>query len=212
MEQGNVSVRYALDWLAEPLFAFLMDSRFHLIQATPSFLSFLGCTRADLAQKSLGDFLAPQHSLNARILNSNEICSRQLLHGQHLVFVTPEHSSRIVKFQASPIDNEGLLCAIGRDITEQYGVENDLRSRLKSLESTLSQLSHREKTVLDCVVKGELNKSIAKQLEVTVRAVERIRARLRKKFMAQTSAEMVSKATEYTVLQDVIHKNDQRTD
>jgi DNA-binding CsgD family transcriptional regulator len=207
---GNSS--FALDWLASPLFAFRMDSEFRLIQTSPSFLQFLGLPGGARIEKRLPDFLDRANPLNAQVLHSNEICSRNLLHGQHLVFRVNSSELKVVKFQTSPISVSKTLLAIGRDITQQFCGENDLRHRLEGLESTLSQLSLREKTVLDCVVKGELNKSIAKQLEVTVRAVERIRARLRKKFMAQTSAEMVSKATEYTVLNDVVNKKSEQSD
>ena len=204
---GEADFRATFDWLANPMFAFQIDSGFRVVCATPSFHQMLGYPVGGLVGIQLHELLDSQNSLNAKVLNANNVWARELFHGQQLVFLTGTGAPRVVSLQASALNADGVMCAIGRDITQQHLAESELHARFEKLESALSQLSTREKVVLDSVVQGQLNKSIATQLDVTVRAVERIRARLRKKFMAQSSAEVVALATEYSVLLNIVSKN-----
>ena len=67
-------------------------------------------------------------------------------------------------------------------------------------------ISNRERDVLERVMSGKLNKSIAKELSVSQRTVESARSRLMRKFGANTSAEMVRIATELEML-NLVAKN-----
>lgn len=213
VEYGRAPIRVTLDWLSKPFFAFLLDPEFRLIKASPSFHDVLGYSHERVIGKNICQFLDPASPLNAGIheMPPTDRLS-EVFHDQSFVFVTQTGSLKVVSIQATSLQDEqfagNVVCALAQDITKRYCVENELRNRLSRLEMSLNELTQREKDVLDCVVKGKLNKSIAKQMEITVRAVERIRSRLRKKFCAQTSAEMVSKATEHTVLKAVVDSNE----
>lgn len=209
VEYGRAPIRVTLDWLAKPIFAFLLDSKFQLIKVSPSFKDVLGYSPDQVVGQNICRILDPASSLNASVYQrSPDDGPSKIFHDQTFVFLTQARSLKVVSIQATLLKDEQyqdeILCAIAQDITKRYCVENALRDRLSRLELSLNELTQREKDVLDCVVKGKLNKSIAKQMEITVRAVERIRSRLRKKFCAQTSAEMVSKATEHNVLKAFI--------
>lgn len=213
VEYGRTPFRVTLDWLAKPIFAFLLDSKFQLIEVSPSFQDVLEYSPERVIGKKITQILDPASPLHSAIHERPSIGGLcKIFHNKTFVLVTQTGSLRVVSVQATTLKEgdypDDVLCAIAQDITKRYCVENELRDRLSRLELSLNELTQREKDVLDCVVKGTLNKSIAKQMEITVRAVERIRSRLRKKFSAQTSAEMVSKATEHNVLKAFIDPNE----
>jgi FixJ family two-component response regulator len=87
---------------------------------------------------------------------------------------------------------------------DAYQKHQELQGRFGELEAIKQRLSEREFTVLELVMAGRLNKTIASELEITVRGVERIRSRLMTKFSANTSAQLVSIATEWKVLSSVL--------
>lgn len=213
VEYGKAPVRVTLNWLSKPFFAFLIDSKLRVIEVSPSFQHVLEFPENQVLGRDLGDFLDDSSPLNAHIrISEGTLFAAETFHDRPFVFETQSGILKVIRLQASMLQDaqhpEQVLCAIGQDITQQYCVENELKDRLSRLELSLNELTQREKDVLECVVKGKLNKSIAKQMEITVRAVERIRSRLRKKFSAQTSAEMVSKATEHTVLKEFVGRKE----
>lgn len=85
----------------------------------------------------------------------------------------------------------------------------ELAKRFEDLKSFDESLSDRERNVLERVVRGQLNKSIARDLEVSQRTVENTRARLLRKFHAETAAELAAKAAELRVLSDSVFRTDQ---
>ncbi len=215
VEYGKTPIRVTLNWLSKPFFAFLVDSKFRLIEVSPSFQQILEYSTDQVVGRDIVDFLDHSSPLNADIRNTRRThFTDEMFHDRSFVFVNRSGSLKVIHLQASMLKEshypDEVLCAIGQDITQQHCVESELQDRLSRLEHSLIELTQREKDVLECVVKGKLNKSIAKQMEITVRAVERIRSRLRKKFSAQTSAEMVSKATEHTVLKEFVYRKELR--
>ena len=108
------------------------------------------------------------------------------------------------------VDNHGRLVAthgLARQVDDDTTLESTVRRKLADLEVLAAELSPRENQVLSRVLEGRLNKSIAKELEISERAVERIRARIMKKFGADSTAKMISMGTELNLLQELLgHK------
>ncbi|TWT89708.1 Response regulator protein TodT [Pseudobythopirellula maris] len=74
-------------------------------------------------------------------------------------------------------------------------------ARFQELSEHVGTLTSREQRVLDQVVHGRLNKSIARELDVSVRTVEGDRAKILKKFNAATATELASMVTEHDLLE-----------
>lgn len=97
-----------------------------------------------------------------------------------------------------------MLQGLAQDVTALFFAEQELHKRLVGLEKFTLKLSEREQTVLQSIKQGKLNKVIAKDLQVSERSIEKIRARLTEKFDAHTISEVVSKSTELEILKQVI--------
>jgi FixJ family two-component response regulator len=76
------------------------------------------------------------------------------------------------------------------------------RSRLQVLGEALSGLTPREREVLDRVVAGRQNSSIATDLGISMKTVEQHRARMMDKMRAASLADLVAKFTEWRLLSE----------
>ena len=124
------------------------------------------------------------------------------------VVFAADKSRRIVNVQTyGEKDHDGNVIfnhGLAQDVTDSFLLEANLNGRLSSLDDVVTQLTDREKSVLERVMEGRLNKSIARELDVSERTVESARSRLMKKFGANTSAELVRYSTEYYMLTQLI--------
>lgn len=78
--------------------------------------------------------------------------------------------------------------------------------RLNKLRLVEQGLVDRERRVIKGMIIGQLNKSIARDLDVSVRTIENVRSGLLQKFKANNSAELVSKYTELLLLSDLANR------
>ncbi|MEK6237662.1 MAG: response regulator [Planctomycetales bacterium] len=74
---------------------------------------------------------------------------------------------------------------------EQEKIKRRKRTRLTELRERIATLTPGEETVMNRVVKGEMNKAIATELGVSLRTVEQRRSRVLKKMKVQSIAELV---------------------
>ena len=93
-------------------------------------------------------------------------------------------------FVTKPFDDQRLLetvqraMAAARESAEKDGQREQVRRRLEAL-------SPRERQVLDRVVAGKLNKTIADELNISAKTVEAHRAHLMEKMQARNVAELL---------------------
>ena len=102
----------------------------------------------------------------------------------------------------APYRLSDLVEAIERSLrvdARQWQVAN----RLRSLKERAALLTHREREVLVRVMNGRLNKSIARELDVTQRTIENIRARIMAKFETASVVELARHFTELQLLEEV---------
>lgn len=99
----------------------------------------------------------------------------------------------------TPVRPEELAAVIARAI-DWGAVRRRVANRYIQIGQSVERLSPREKTVLQAIVAGQLNKAIAKSLDVSVRTVEGDRAKIVSKFGADTTGEVVGKYAEYRLL------------
>lgn len=96
-------------------------------------------------------------------------------------------------FLEKPFDDEALLAAITAALDHNSKRERE-EARLVELRSRLASLSAREREVLDGLVAGQPNKTIAYDLGISPRTVEVYRANVMTKMQAATLSELVRMA------------------
>jgi two-component system response regulator DctR len=101
-----------------------------------------------------------------------------------------------------PFQSERLLAAV-EEAVELDTIQSRVRRRFEEIGAAVEQLSPRERTVLQAIVAGQLNKAIAKALEVSVRTIEGDRAKIVEKFHAETTGEVVGKYAQFSLLAEL---------
>lgn len=198
-----------LESFTAPYFFFSNNQDSEILFVSKSIEDVLGYRAKDVVGRKYTEFLDPNSPLNSDI---SEFKRRRFSgdgHHEHLrVVESRDGKLKVLKVQTyGGKDEEGNVVAnygLVQDVTEIYFAEDELHQKLEHLRKIDESLSVREREVLERVLAGNLNKSIAKQFSITERAVERTRARLMSKFESETTAEMVSKATELRMLKSVI--------
>jgi len=97
-------------------------------------------------------------------------------------------------FIEKPFDDETMLSAIRKTLTEKTGDEQIRNERREVLER-LALLSAREREVVDGLVDGKANKVIAFDLDISPRTVEVYRANAMMKMQARTLSDLVRMVT-----------------
>jgi len=93
-------------------------------------------------------------------------------------------------FIEKPFDDEALLAAIGAALDRNRERERE-EAKVLELRSRLASLSAREREVLEGLVAGKPNKTIAYDLGISPRTVEVYRANVMTKMQAATLSELV---------------------
>jgi FixJ family two-component response regulator len=93
-------------------------------------------------------------------------------------------------FLTKPVKREALLAAISAAL-EQDASRRERRAQIKEIRNRYEALSPRERSVLEHVVAGRLNKQIASAIGASERTVKAHRARVMTKMGASSVAELV---------------------
>jgi two-component system, LuxR family, response regulator FixJ len=93
-------------------------------------------------------------------------------------------------FIEKPFNNQALLDRVQAAVFESTH-SGGSRLTKEGVTARFQTLTNRENQVLDLVVAGETNKSIARQLDISPRTVENHRARVMEKTGARSLAELV---------------------
>ena len=111
-------------------------------------------------------------------------------HGDVAMAVTAVRRGAL-DFIEKPFDDEALIGLI-RDALDKDAQDREASERQMDFGTRLASLSARERDVLDRVVEGRLNKTIAEQLDISVKTVEFHRKRIMNKLRAKTATELVN--------------------
>lgn len=194
---------------SSPYFFFSNDVNQQILYVSPSVEHILGFHPSEIIGKKYTEFLDVHSPFN----NDIPQCQQRRFQGDGVqyglrVVQTKDREIKVLKVQTHGVtDDQGRTVAnhaIAQDVTNIYFNELKMHLRLEELRAVDAKLSNREKDVLQRVKSGQLNKVIAKELQLSERAVEGVRSRLMKKFKAETIAVVVTKATELDMLNDVI--------
>jgi two-component system response regulator FixJ len=96
-------------------------------------------------------------------------------------------------FFEKPFDDDGLLAAVRAALNQRF--DEELRERREAeIRERIASLSARERQVLDGLVAGQPNKTIAYDLGISPRTVEVYRANVMTKMRASSLSELVRMA------------------
>lgn len=90
-----------------------------------------------------------------------------------------------------PVSSERLLDAIERALAHHSDLRGQ-RSRMETVRARIARFTPRERQVFDLVVKGKINKQIARELGTTERTIKAHRQQVMEKASVQSLAELVS--------------------
>ena len=205
MQKFEIAVRPDLDQFQSPYFFLSTDIDRRLVYVSPSVESVLGFPPEELVGKVYDDFIDMENSLYDSVASPEDfaIAKAKASYGETLHAVRNASQQTVVLRIASYTEYDdpdtrqspiGFHCLV-QDVTSVYKIDQMLQSHLMVLGNEPVQISEREQEVLNFLLAGRMNKSIAKELGITERGVERIRARLMSKFKARSAAELARKAT-----------------
>jgi two-component system response regulator FixJ len=107
-----------------------------------------------------------------------------------------------VDFLEKPFDDDQLIAAVRSALNRDAGVAKR-KAELGQINEKLAELSNRERQVLDGLVAGNANKSIAFDLGISPRTVEIYRANVMTKMAANSLSDLVRMA----MLADILGEN-----
>jgi two-component system response regulator FixJ len=106
-----------------------------------------------------------------------------------------------VDFLEKPFDDDQLLTALKATLTQDADVA-ERKAKLSEIHDKLSALSNRERQVLEGLVAGNANKTIAFDLGISPRTVEIYRANLMTKMGANSLSDLVRMAMMAGILEN----------
>lgn len=106
--------------------------------------------------------------------------------------------SGAVEFLEKPFNRQDLIDRVQRVVSAD-AARWESGEHWEDVGRRLAELTSRERDVLDLVMTGMPNKTIAARLEITERTVELRRASLLKKLQVQSTVKLVRMLTEYEV-------------
>jgi FixJ family two-component response regulator len=101
-----------------------------------------------------------------------------------------------------PVSSQQLLDAIERALAHHSDLRGQ-RSRMEAVRAQIARFTPRERQVFDLVVKGRINKQIARELGTTERTIKAHRQQVMEKAGVQSLAELVSIAERLGLLAQV---------
>ncbi len=105
-----------------------------------------------------------------------------------------------------PCERDHFIEAVSEAISRD-AMGRRLTQRMEELRRRFDNLSDRERLVMQLVVEGRLNKAIARELKMTERTVERVRAVVLDKVGAESAVQMASLLTEHRLLGELLCGN-----
>jgi FixJ family two-component response regulator len=104
-------------------------------------------------------------------------------------------------FLTKPVTSDNLLRAIERALA-RHQTSRDLQNKLDVVRARIGTLTPRERQVFELVIRGKINKDVARTLGGTERTIKVHRQRVMEKMHVQSLAKLVSLAEQVGLLGD----------
>jgi FixJ family two-component response regulator len=104
-------------------------------------------------------------------------------------------------FLTKPVTSDNLLRAIERALA-RHQTSRDLQNKLDVVRARIGTLTPRERQVFELVIRGKINKDVARTLGGTERTIKVHRQRVMEKMHVQSLARLVSLAEQVGLLGD----------
>jgi FixJ family two-component response regulator len=104
-------------------------------------------------------------------------------------------------FLTKPVTSDNLLRAIERALA-RHQTSRDLQNKLDVVRARIGTLTPRERQVFELVIRGKINKDVARTLGGTERTIKAHRQRVMEKMHVQSLAKLVSLAEQVGLLGD----------
>jgi FixJ family two-component response regulator len=104
-------------------------------------------------------------------------------------------------FLTKPVTSDNLLRAIERALA-RHQTSRDLQNKLDVVRARIGTLTPRERQVFELVIRGKINKDVARTLGGTERTIKAHRQRVMEKMHVQSLARLVSLAEQVGLLGD----------
>lgn len=180
------AVRHSLAWVIE--------SAGYAVVACASAQDFLAAYRPDRPGCLVLDVRMPGISglnLQARLAQDRSILPIIFISAHATVPDAVRAMRRgAVDFLVKPLNNQDLLDRIEECISESVRRHKE-RAHREEIATRLAELTPREREVLDRVVAGKTNRSIAAEMKVSVRTIDAHRAKVMDKMQVRSLAELV---------------------
>ena len=182
----------------EPYFFFANRARTEVTYVSPSVERVLGYNPSTLPGASYNDFLVADDPLNDDVeeCQDTDLRGGRTIHALRSVFdrfgnrrILAVHTVGVSERPGGPTVRRHN---IARDVTESVETHRKLMTRLHDLDRAARHLSPQERDVAEGILRGKMNRDIARELNVSDRTVERRRAAIMKHLDAATTSEMVS--------------------
>ena len=198
-----------LEQLKSPYFYFATNQKLELANVSRSVEDIFGYSRSQIIGSRYDQFMS-QDDLNQDLESLGQSRFSHNIAGAKNSFRSVRDctgKSRIIQMQCyGETDERGQVTQIigfCRDISSEWNSFGALYEELNQLEELEQKLKDREKVVLQQVLDGKLNKTIARDLHVSERTIELDRKRLIEKFSAVNSASLIAKASRLSALREV---------
>lgn len=182
----DAGVRESLRWLLESVHLKVED-----FDSAESFLKAgaemrPGCLLLDVRMPGMGGARLMERLLSAGYTMPIIFLTEHI----DLPLVVRAVKAGAVDFLQKPCNHQQLLEMVGQAL-QLDGERRAARSRRTNVDSRLSELTAREREILDMVVAGMSNKTIAKRLGISPKTVETHRGRMMHKVGIASVAELV---------------------
>ena len=198
-----------LERLRSPYFYFSTNQKLEFTNVSRSVEEIFGYSRAQVIGMRYDQFVT-QDVLNEDLEDRGLVRFAQnesSVRNSYRSVLDRSGQVRIIQLQCyGETDTQGNVSQIvgfGRDISSEWASFKTLFEELLMLEKLEDTLKDREKTVLQKVLDGKLNKTIARDLHVSERTIELDRKRLIEKFSATNSASLIAQASRLSTLREV---------
>jgi two-component system response regulator FixJ len=177
--------------------AFLLSAAGHAVRIHDSAVTFLrvmpeiasGCVVTDVRMPGMSGLELQRHLLELKVRWPVIVMT-----GHADVSLAIEAmKSGAMDFIEKPFEDETMLSAV-RAALAHHADTGERNTQAAAVRERISQLSDREREVLDRLVAGKPNKVIAFELGISPRTVEVFRAHVMTKMQAESLSELVRKA------------------